>query len=97
MASVQDFECMYFEYCGNHIDGINDTIAGDHSSVSHSKGGQTTIHNGAACCTKCNGEKSSFSHDEFLAVLKLRGLSDDDIESINIRKSKVEEYAEAIA
>jgi hypothetical protein len=29
--------------------------------------------------------------------LKLRGLSDDDIESINIRKSKVEEYAEAIA
>jgi hypothetical protein len=96
-AVVQDFECMYFEYCGNHIDGINDTIAGDHSSVSHSKGGQTTIHNGAACCTKCNGQKSSFSHDEFLAVLKIRGLSDDDIERINIRKSKVEEYAEAIA
>jgi uncharacterized protein YktA (UPF0223 family) len=97
MASIQDFECMYFEYCGNHVDGIDESIAGDHSSTSHSKGGKTTIKNGAACCTKCNGEKSSLSHDEFLAVLNLRGLSDDDIESINIRKSKVEEYAEAIA
>jgi hypothetical protein len=29
--------------------------------------------------------------------LKIRGLSDDDVENINIRKSKVEEYAEAIA
>ena len=97
MASVQDFECMYFEYCGNYVDGIDESIAGDHSSTSHSKGGQTTIKNGAACCTKCNGEKSSFSHDEFVAVLKIRGLSDDDVENINIRKSKVEEYAEAIA
>jgi len=97
MASVQEFECMYFEYCGNHVDGIDESIAGDHSSTSHSKGGETTIKNGAACCTKCNGEKSSLSHDEFVAVLKIRGLSDDDIESINIRKSKVEEYAEAIA
>jgi hypothetical protein len=97
MASVQDFECMYFEYCGNHVDGIDESIAGDHSSTSHSKGGKTTISNGAACCTKCNGEKSSLSHDEFVAVLKIRGLSDDDIESINLRKTKVEEYAEAIA
>jgi len=97
MASVQDFECMYFEYCGNNIDGINETIAGDHSTISHTNGGKTTIANGAACCTDCNREKSSLSHDEFLHILKYRGLSDDGIERINIRKSKVEEYAEAIA
>lgn len=97
MASVQDFECMYFEYCGNHIDGINETIAGDHSSVSHTKGGKTTIENGAACCTDCNREKSSLSHDEFLMILKMRGLSDDDIERIDIRKNKVLEYASELA
>lgn len=97
MASVQDFECMYFEYCGNYVDGIDESIAGDHSSTSHSKGGKTTISNGAACCTKCNGEKSSLSHNEFVAVLKIRGLSDDDIDRINLRKSKVENYAHQIA
>lgn len=97
MASVQDFECMYFEYCGNHVDGIDEAIAGDHSSLSHSKGGKTTIENGAACCTSCNREKSSLSHDEFLAVLKLRGVSDSDIKSIIDRKSRVEEYATEIA
>lgn len=96
MASVQDFECMYFEYCGNNIDGINETIAGDHSTLSHTNGGKTTIANGAACCTDCNREKSSLSHDEFLAVLKLRGLSDEDVESIVQRKLKVEQYAELI-
>lgn len=96
MASVQDFECMYYEYCGNEVDGIDEAIAGDHSSVSHSKGGKTTIQNGAACCTACNREKSALSHNEFLAVLKLRGLSDEDVNLINIRKSKVEEYATEI-
>jgi hypothetical protein len=96
MASVQDFECMYFEYCGNNIDGINETIAGDHSTISHTNGGKTTIANGAACCIDCNREKSSLSHDEFLHILKFRGLSDEDTEYINQRKLKVEHYAELI-
>jgi hypothetical protein len=96
MASVQDFKCMYYEYCGNEVDGIDEAIAGDHSSVSHSKGGETSIENGAACCTDCNREKSSLSHNEFLTVLKLRGLSDKDVNLINIRKSKIEEYATEI-
>jgi hypothetical protein len=96
MASVQDFECMYFEYCGNYVDGIDETIAGDHSTVSHTNGGLTDIENGAACCTKCNEQKSSLSHDEFLAVLKMRGLSEDDITKIEIRKSKVEEYSKLV-
>jgi len=96
LAVVQDFKCMYFEYCGNEIDGVNQTIVGDHSTLSHSNGGNTNMQNGAACCTKCNNEKSSLSHDEFLAVLTVRGISADDIDSIKDRKQRVENYAHQI-
>ena len=67
----QDFECVYHYYCGNMV-GEGHSSAGDHSGTAFTNYGSTDDDNLNVCCTSCNTQKGSMSHEEFEMILDYR-------------------------